>query len=398
MRILHITDAASSGVLTAVTGFARAQAAVPGTEVELVYVPRHDSPSLGTIQEMVSADVTVRRLTASSRAAVPVLAARLPGILARGGHDVIHLHSSRTGLLGRAVGVLTGRRPRIVYSPHCFAFDRSDASPSTVAVLRGLERVGTLLGPRLVLCSPSEEQLAQRSLPRVRTSVLANSVDTAALATFARSQREQGAPDPSTGSGTDAGAQRPLQVVHVGRIAAQKRPQEFGAIARWWAARHKADPASVPAARFRWLGEGDRSLLTPEVEVSGWLSPAELRSELALADVLLFTSAGEGMSISLLEAMAMGVPAVAHDVTGVRDVIHDGTTGILRTDTEDLALALADLARDPDRRHAIGEAAAAEVREHHDLADVAPRSFAAYAAVGIPIPRSLAPRPIEGVS
>lgn len=374
MRILHLTDASSSGVLTAVTTIARAQAAVPGTDVELAYVPRSDSPEPARIQELTGPAVRLRRLTASSRAAVPVLAARLPGILRRSDAHVIHLHSSRTGLLGRAAALVTGRRDRTVYSPHCFAFDRTDASPRSVTVLRGLERLGARLDDRLVLCSDSEQALAQRSLPGVRTAVLANSVDTRDLAAVAA----------RAASRADEHPDAPLTVVHVGRIAPQKRPREFGAVAAGWDALRRARGGDLPAVRFRWLGEGDRTQLPPEVEVSGWLAPRDLRAQLARADVLLFTSAGEGLPMSLLEAAAMGVPAVAHDVTGIRDVVRDGATGILRRTTAELAEALADLAADPARRRALGAAAAADTRAHHDIADLAERSFAAYRAVGVP--------------
>lgn len=373
-RILHITDASSSGVLAAVTSFARAQAAEPGIDVEFAYVPRHDSPEPAAIQAMASDAVHVRRLTASARAAVPVLAARLPLLLARGRYDLVHVHSSRAGLLGRVAAAVTGARSRTVYSPHCFAFDRTDGSAASLAVFRRLEQVGALLGPRLVLCSESEERLARRTLPGVRTAVLANSVDTAALADLADAARARR---------TAQADPRPLRIVHVGRIADQKRPAELGRIAQAWTHRRAADPASLPEASFRWLGEGDRSLLPPEVEISGWLTPDALHAELAEADLMLFTSAGEGMPIAVIEAQAMGVPVVGHAVTGVTDVVVDGTTGILAGSTDELAAALERLARDGGERSRLSAAAAAHARTSFDISDLAARSFAAYRTIGI---------------
>lgn len=375
VRILHVTDASSSGVLAAVTSFARAQAAEPGVEATFAYVPRHDSPEPSAIQEMSSPAVRVERLTASARAAVPVLAARLPLLLARGRYDVIHVHSSRAGLLGRIAALVTGRRSRVVYSPHCFAFDRTDGAAAKLAVFRGLEQAGALVGPRLVLCSASEEELARRTLPGVRTAVLANSVDTQALSDLAQRVRADRRTEGSDG--------RPLRIVHVGRIAAQKRPAEFARIAADWTRRTGAGPDALPAAEFRWLGEGDRALLGPEVSVSGWLSPAQLHAELAEADLMLFTSAGEGMPISVIEAQAMGVPVVGHAVTGVTDVVRDGSTGILAEGTDELAVALERLARDPAERTRMSEAAAAHARTSFDTSDLAARSFAAYRTIGI---------------
>ncbi|MFC7456040.1 glycosyltransferase [Brachybacterium sp. GCM10030267] len=361
--ILHITDAASSGVLAAVTTFARAQSAVPGIDVTLAYVPRHDSPSPERIQALAGDRVTVLRWSRSPRTALPALLVRATAELTARRDVLVHLHSSRTGMIGRAVAVLTGHRDRTVYSPHCFAFDRSDAGTLHRRVLTALERAGTLLGPRLLLVSETEERLAQRVLPRARTAVLRNRVDAEQLAAL---------PRPEAASGGD------LRVVHVGRIAAQKRPREFDAVARRW---HEQHPGTV----FRWLGEGDRELLGPDVEVSGWLDRDALLAELSRADVLLFTSAGEGLPIAVLEAQALGVPVLAHDVTGMADVVIDGVTGLLRADAEGLLQALGELAADPARRRALGETARARVRACFGLTHLAEDSFAAYRQVGVPI-------------
>lgn len=358
--VLHVTDAASSGVLAAVTTFARAQSDLPGTAITFAYVPRPDSPPLARIQELVGERVRVLRWARGPRTALPGLGARLLGELLRGRVDVLHLHSSRSGMIGRAAALATGHRARTVYSPHCFAFDRSDAGTLRRAVLIALERLGTALGPRLLLVSETEQQLARRTFPIARTAVLRNRVDATDLG--ARRHPRQGA--------------GPLRIVHVGRIAPQKRPAQFAAIARERRREHPQDT-------FRWLGEGDRSLLGPEVEVSGWLDREQLLAELSAADLLLFTTAGEGLPIAVLEAQALGVPVLAHDVTGMADVVLDGRTGILRHDTAGLARALDQLAEDPGRRRALGEAARARILERFDLTDLGEDSFAAYRRLGL---------------
>jgi glycosyltransferase involved in cell wall biosynthesis len=82
---------------------------------------------------------------------------------------------------------------------------------------------------------------------------------------------------------------------------------------------------------------------------------------LAGADVFTLSSVHEGLPISLLEAMALGLPAVVTRVGGNAEVVTDGVEGLLveprRADA--LAEAYVGLARDPDRRGALGRAAAA---------------------------------------
>lgn len=362
--ILHITDAASSGVLASVTTLARAQSATPDLDVTLAYVARRDSPPPEQIRRMAGPDVAVVPWARRPRLALPALLLRTTAALAATRPVLVHLHSSRTGLVGRLVALLTGQRARTVYSPHCFAFDRSDTSAPRRRALVALERLGGLMGPRLLLVSETEEQLARQVLPGVRTAVLRNRVDAAALAARPR-------PDPDTSAGD-------LLVVHVGRIAAQKRPAEFAAVARRWRAAHAA-------ATFRWLGDGERALLDPSVEISGWLDREALLAALGRADVLLFTTAGEGLPIAVLEAQALGVPVVAHDVTGMSDVVDDGVTGLLRQDADGLLQALEELAADPDRRRALGEEAQARVRRRFGLDGLAEDSFAACRRIGIPL-------------
>ncbi|MDO5662511.1 MAG: glycosyltransferase, partial [Brachybacterium sp.] len=302
----------------------------------------------------------------------PALTLQLARILAGERDAVVHLHSSRAGLIGRVIAVLTGARSRTLYSPHCFAFDRTDLDPVRRRALLTLEQIGTLLGPRLVLVSATEEDLAQQSLPRPRTVVLANRVPVEAL----RRHRT------GTDASRETGRGDVLAIVHVGRIAAQKRPAAFRSIAEAWDTARDTDSQLAPA-RFTWIGEGERDLLGPTVEVTGWLDRDALLNRLADADLLLFTTAGEGLPVAVLEAQAMGVPVAAHHATGMADVIRDGVTGVLRESTADLESAVHRLAADPDARRELGAAAAEHVRAHHDIDGLGADSVRAYARLGI---------------
>lgn len=417
LRILHVTDAAASGVLAAVTALARAQAELPGADITLAYVPRPDSPSHGAIEDLVGPNGRTLRWSRGVRGAVPALAVRTSAALARGRYDVVHLHSSRAGLIGRAAALLTGHRARTVYSPHSFAFDRSAPGSLSRRVLHGLERVGTALGDRLVLVSDTEDALARRALPGARTAVLHNRVDARAVAAHADRVRAGAERRPGAG----------LRIVHVGRICAQKRPGDLARIARLVRAEEIARDGAA-STTFRWIGDGDRTLLddvaaarrnpgagpvnasasttpdaaaprqaprpgtgpatgttTPDVEVTGWLDRTALLTELAGADVMLMTTAGEGLSVAALEAQAVGLPVLAHDVTGMSDVVDDGRTGLLRPDTDALLEALRDLAADPERLRAMGAAARRHALSRFDVADLAADSLAAYRRLGIDV-------------
>jgi glycosyltransferase involved in cell wall biosynthesis len=84
----------------------------------------------------------------------------------------------------------------------------------------------------------------------------------------------------------------------------------------------------------------------------------ELRPIFAAADVAVLSSDNEGTPVSLIEAAAAGLPAVATEVGGVGEVV-TGDTGILvpRGDVAALANAIVGMAVDAQRREICGRAA-----------------------------------------
>lgn len=84
-----------------------------------------------------------------------------------------------------------------------------------------------------------------------------------------------------------------------------------------------------------------------------------------MADLFVLPSRSEGMSNALLEAMVAGVPSIASDVGGNREVIKDAESGFLVNweDTAACADLLRDLLADSHRRQTVGEAAKKRVRE-----------------------------------
>jgi glycosyltransferase involved in cell wall biosynthesis len=112
------------------------------------------------------------------------------------------------------------------------------------------------------------------------------------------------------------------------------------------------------------LRERARSLgLAEAVRFVGYRGDVE--AILAAADLAVLSSANEGTPVALIEAAAAGLPLVATDVGGVRDVVIDGTGELVRTgDAIALGSAIASLAADPERRRAYGQAAQRHVLAH----------------------------------
>ena len=85
----------------------------------------------------------------------------------------------------------------------------------------------------------------------------------------------------------------------------------------------------------------------------------ELLAAYRTADVLVLPSRHEGMSLVLLEALAMGLPVVATDISGNREVVLHGENGLLVPPDDPAALraALLEIIADPDRYQRMSRAA-----------------------------------------
>jgi glycosyltransferase involved in cell wall biosynthesis len=122
---------------------------------------------------------------------------------------------------------------------------------------------------------------------------------------------------------------------------------------------------------------------------------ADVRPFLEAATVFVLPSTVEGLSNALLEAMAVGLPAVATRVGGTEDVVIDGRTALLVPphDPEALAEALTALLTAPERAREMGREARDRVVERYSLGLVASTYLALYRELVAPSCRGSATSP-----
>jgi glycosyltransferase involved in cell wall biosynthesis len=116
----------------------------------------------------------------------------------------------------------------------------------------------------------------------------------------------------------------------------------------------------------------DRVLFTGRVD--------DLADHVRAADVFAFPSVFEAFGISLVEAAASGVPAVASRTGGIVDVVEEGRSGLLVTpgSEEELGSALQALVRSPQRRAEMGERARRVALRRFDERDAVARYAALF--------------------
>lgn len=192
-------------------------------------------------------------------------------------------------------------------------------------------------------------------IPAEQTLFIRNGVDTERFAAAAASQASPWGPDDIV-IGTVARIQDVKN--HCGLIEAFARLREL-------------EPSLRERLRLSIVGDGPlMGAVREQVASLGlqdvvWLPGARADVAALLHGFSLFVlpSLAEGTPVSMLEAMACGLPVVASKVGGIPEVVTDGVEGSLVPvqDTEALARTLASYVRDPALRRQRGEAARARV-------------------------------------
>lgn len=264
--------------------------------------------------------------------------------------DLVHLHSSKAGLVGRLL--LRGRLPT-VHQPHAWSFF-AKSGPVERAT-----RAWEVLGARwthVALCvSEDERRLGQRAGVRTSYRVLPNGVD------LARSPAP--VPDARARARAELGLGEEPLAVCVGRLHRQKN--QAALLDVWPQVREE-----LPTAALALLGDGpDR----PELEARGtegvrFVGQSDrVRLWLEAANVVAQPSRWEGMSLSVLEALAAARSVVVTDVPGMREVAEGVGAVVGLRDPVALRTALTERLRDQARADAEGAAGRARVEERHDV-------------------------------
>lgn len=288
----------------------------------------------------------------------------LAGLIRREHIQLIHTHNVAPWLYGALAARWT--RTRLCHTEHSNVFPHQ-------RLLQAAER--WLARWTEVLISDSEKvtrQLIAQGIPADRITTVPNGIDTARFAApvdRAEVRRRLG---------LDPGA--PV-VGTVGRLAAIKdQVTLLEAFALVWSA--------YPEAWLLLVGEGP---MRPELEaramilgIAGRVQFLGDRSDvpelLGAMDVFALSSVSEGLPLTVLEAMAAGLPVVSTRVGGVPEAVVDGETGLLTPpkDPRALADALIGLLADPMERRRLGAAGRTRARERFDLGRMVDAYEAAY--------------------
>lgn len=276
--------------------------------------------------------------------------------------EIVHTHSSKAGILGRAAAKLAKAKV-IIHTVHGWSFNDCQPRFKRLCFI-WLERFAALFTDKIIVVSNYDLQIGINNLigRKKKYKLIRYGIDYSEFNLNALNLKQE------LGIKINGPA--------VGMIACfkpQKSPQDFIRLA--FLVNKK-----FPGVKFILVGDGilrgkiekliSESELREQIFLMGWRS--DVPRILQAMDIFVLTSLWEGLPISALEAMASSKPVISTDTGGVREVVSEGRTGFLvsRHDMETMSERVIDLLRDDRLREEIGINAKAFLGDNYCLANM----------------------------
>ncbi len=218
--------------------------------------------------------------------------------------DIVHAHSFGAGVITRILRF--GRRPRVLFCPHGWAFSMQ-VSPKVRRVIVAIERYLARSADRIILISPHERDVAREvGLPDRKLVVINNAI--------------AAAPPPVAPARWD---DQRIKLLFVGRLDRQK-----GLDLLLEAIAGLGDRYSLRVVGQAVLStSADRA--TPDfVDYVGWRDRNGVVAEMMAADAIIVPSRWEGFGLVAIEAMRVRRAVIASNAGGLNDILDGGRYGV----------------------------------------------------------------------
>ncbi|MCX7982781.1 MAG: glycosyltransferase family 4 protein [Syntrophales bacterium] len=263
---------------------------------------------------------------------------------------IVHTHTSKAGILGRFAAYLA-RTPIICHTPHGHVF-WGYFSPLETNIFILLEKIAARITDRLIMLTPQErdDHLLYHIAAPEKFEIIHSGVDLLPFLKVGRSERERM------------------------RTAMSIKEDEFvvGTVGRLTGIKGHRYLLSAFSLFLRMGGEGiliivgDGELrsdleekarvlkISDRVHFLGWRR--DVADIMASFDVFVLPSLNEGMGKVIVEAMASGLPIIASQIGGIKNLVAPGENGFLTPpgDEENLAASLMILYKQPHKRAEMG--------------------------------------------
>lgn len=253
--------------------------------------------------------------------------------------DVIHLHSSKAGFLGRVAARVYKQQNKVIYTTHGISFSRKDVSNRKLQLYSLLEKIGSLCGGKTIACSKSEAEFIQSK--GIKCGYINNGIKIED--NFLKKEKNI------------------LNIVTAARITEAKNPALFNKIAENFIENKNIE--------FIWIGDGElkEQLSSKNIKITGWLDQKEVQKQLARADIYLSTSSWEGLPIGVLQGMKNKLPIVLSNCNGNKDLVIENYNGFLFKTRVEAIGKIKFLIKDKEKIKKLGENSYLLLKKEFDI-------------------------------
>lgn len=306
MKILHAAETIKGGVATVLKQLVAAQQSEKNLYQLQCLIPEDQAAELDTAEEE---NVVKWKRNGRSVSALFSFSIAFCKAILKFRPDVVHLHSSFAGVIGRACLILLWPfvRPKVIYCPHAFSF-LMETSGSKKRIYALIEKALLPMTDAIVCVSDYEAEQAKLS------GISANKLFVV----------HNGVPEKAQKDISEKSAGAPIDLLFVGRFDFQKGYDVLVSAMK-----------KVPRELIRLTVIGDAVHDTEKIEhlpdatYTGWLKAAQMEHYFRQADALVIPSRWEGFAMVPLEAMSYSLPIIASDATSLPEVVKHQETGFL---------------------------------------------------------------------
>nr|WP_154324763.1 glycosyltransferase [Pantoea sp. 201603H] len=322
MKVLHAAETIKGGVATVLKQLVRAQQDDSSTFSIMCLIPADQAEELDTVEKentvcWVRQGRNIKTMLTFAKAFIITTWQFKP--------DIVHLHSSFSGVIGRLCLLLLWPiiRPKIIYCPHAFSF-LMETSGIKKKIYTLIERV-LLPATDAIICVSEFEarEAAKNGLSNKKLFVIHNGVPARSISKRKKRQNDI-----------------EINLLFIGRFDYQKGYDLLiSAI----------EEINNPLLKLTVIGDSVHAKAPISklagANYTGWLKSSQMEPYFDKADILVIPSRWEGFAMVPLEAMSYSLPIVASNATSLPEVVKHNETGFLFNsgDVKSLAGTLARL-------------------------------------------------------
>lgn len=364
-KILHIVEAMGGGVFTFLVELTNNLS--EDYDVTVAFGIRSETPD--NYADYFNDKVNLIRVNNFERSVNPLKDLKayfeLQKIINNVHPDIIHLHSSKAGAIGRMM--FSNKSQKMFYTPHGYSFLMEDISPVKRKVYKVIEKICGMRNCVTVACGKGEYEESLKVSKK--STYIDNGINMKEMDACLAKGSAQYKTDTSDNKQMDLEvnsdisenrtdsikSKKEFTVYTVGRIDYQKNPEMFNEIAKL-----------MPDIHFVWIGDGGMRgcLSSDNIYITGWTERSLALTIAKDYDAFILPSRWEGLPISLLEAMYMKKVCIVSNVVGNRDIVKDGVTGYICNTAEEFKKAIQRVKDHPD--DSIIEKAYDEITNHYN--------------------------------